>query len=95
MTKVAKRTISKTTSFFLVLAGLFVVLFQKTPLRDGENSITQLFGAQTAHADFVTFYGGGLPSCQEGTCECGCGSGGGCGSNCGCSADCSGDCAGW
>lgn len=69
MTKVAKRTISKTTSFFLVLVGLFVVLFQKTPMGDKENDITQLFGAQTAHADFNT---GCLPmfdSCQEGTCN--------------------------
>jgi hypothetical protein len=82
MTKVAKGTISKTTSFFLVLAGLFVVLFQKIPLRDGENSITQLLGAQTAHADFVAHSGGSLPNCQEGTCE-GCS---GCGDNA-CGAD--------
>jgi len=87
MTKVAKRTISKTTSFFLVLVGLFVVLFQKTPLVDKENTVAQLFGAQTAHADFVTYYGGSLPSCQEGTCE-------GCSGGNGGNADSCGNCCG-
>lgn len=92
MTKAAVRTVSRATSFFLVLTGLFVIFFQKTPVSILDSTVS-LLGPQAAHADSPIGGSCGGSSCAEGTCEgcSGCGTdacgadNGGCssGGNCG------------